>query len=218
MCLFPAANSSSKKQMYDKLHPVSVTGTFIANKATSTVENSWCGDDTETQNHFELKQLNNFIEVIDILLMKRIVADFRAYRKYLEEDFEYMVDKLSYKGTAICKPDTLNGLTRMSFNIKLSNDGFLYSARTTVKVLHDNIQRHKHNDWCFLAKEEANQLVAGRRIAAELIGKVDTTQFFYNEHVNRVDLKYFNANTQDYVCITFEPGYPEVSFADMWLD
>jgi len=218
------SNGCSSKKM--KLYTTLYGGTNVVEmkkKILSHVENSKFRKDKELTSNSDLSHLNLSIEAVltdeNITTMKNIAKNFLTERIYTEETFRYSFDGLHYKGTIICKTENLaGGLKVMSYNLKLSNDGFLYSCRSDLQVHRNNIRRHNHGDWCLLDIGSCRKFQDGSKLANIILGRPDKTQTFYNEHNNRVDLKYIDSCSKNAMCITFEPGYPENDFEDVWLD
>jgi hypothetical protein len=210
-------DSSSEKKMYDLIHR-SGSGTLDKHPTLPAESTEFS---SEFSDHFKLSKLDECIRATldqHESLLLTIFDEFRADRRYMVEDLHYTVDKLNYKGQVVCCQD--RSYNSVYFNIKLSNDGFLYSDVSKMNVARGPVKRHNHNRWFMLHRRELDSFPFAEKFAVRVLKGVAPlkVQLFYNTEQSRVDLKFLNESTDETVTYTFEPGYPENDYEDLWFD
>lgn len=131
----------------------------------------------------------------------------------------YEFDKLHYRATLELSvfrgPD---GCLHVTFNLRLSNDGFLYPPSGELqKMKSTTVEHHNSARWYLLHRDELSKLPRVVELAKNVLGTSETPKcsLFYNEAIQRMDLKFKFEDKG--VCIQFEPGYPETYFdEDLW--
>jgi hypothetical protein len=149
------------------------------------------------------------------------IADFDGSFKK-STDYRYIVDNLTYRATLLCVPFTLeDGRVTYNFNIKLSNDGFLYPPNSELTIFRGPLKRHDSSHWYQLDKKERNKFSCAESFARKVLpgGKHVISQFYYNRTDQRMDIKFLERDSGTAVIFTFEPGYPEDDdFEDHWFE
>ena len=111
---------------------------------------------------------------------------------------------------------------KRTLNVKLSNDGYLYSKNEEWNTFKNNIRRHDGDRrWCALDKTEVIQWFQPLISFAQ--SYLESThikcQAFHIYYVDRIDFGAYCADTNESLTVTYEPWSPFVDFEeDFWIE
>ena len=136
---------------------------------------------------------------------------FNMYRKH---KFSYYHNNTCYVASICTK--TFKDIS--IFHIKLANDNFFYTDNFESNS--DFIGRNGLKTWYRLnskyVKEIKDILLY---VSDKLESKIIKVNLYYKFEDKKMDIKFFNSDTNKCIVISFEPGYPEVEFSqDAWTD
>ncbi|KAJ3220551.1 hypothetical protein HK099_004217 [Clydaea vesicula] len=148
---------------------------------------------------------NNANSVIEILNLKNI-------------NF-YINDSLIWKTDAIVQSVKFENKFFLTTSLKFSNDEFLYPELSKFQSLRKEIKRHRSDSWCLLEKKEYEGKFDNiSKWARDFFNSEIETQFFYNFELERINFIFKKKGVEfgDKLNVTFEPGYPENDFVEVW--
>ncbi|KAJ3380409.1 hypothetical protein HDU92_005984 [Lobulomyces angularis] len=159
---------------------------------------------------------NNANSVIEILNLKNIVRNASVYKK---QEFLYKYDSLIWKTDAILQSVKFENKFFLTTSLKFSYDGFLYPESSKFQSLRKEIKRHRSDSWCLLEKKEYEGKFDNiSKWARDFFNSEIETQFFYNFELERINFIFKKKGVEfgDKLNVTFEPGYPENDFVEVW--
>jgi len=124
----------------------------------------------------------------------------------------YDYDNYTYRSTvASIKVDGV-----VQFEIKLSNDGFIYPSRDTLSLNDTYFSRnthHKRTGWARLSDETVKthfaSILAGAKSIMGAMDELIDGKVLYHEFQERVDFLFQRRDGSARILISYEPGYPE---------
>jgi hypothetical protein len=150
-----------------------------------------------------------------------VEAAFVGYddKNSIQKSFFYQYDCLLYRAEISVVPTMYKGYLNHSYNMRFSNDGFLYLPDSVHGVDRTGIERHHGSNWSRLQHAQIRKLPVVTDFAEQLLGSGYGTMFFYSFELQRMDVKFVSKRRNRCLTFSFEPGYPaEDSFEDYWFE
>jgi hypothetical protein len=151
-------------------------------------------------------------------VVQQVFCDYDGINS-IERKYLYTFDSLLYQVDVSVLPTSYKGYLNQSYNLRFSNDGFLYLPDTDYAQMKSGIKRHHGENWSSLQPSQCHQLPAILCFVTLLLGTDYGIQFFYCQSLQRMDLKFINRQRNRCLTFSFEPGYPaQDSFEDYWFE
>ena len=164
---------------------------------------------------FKLSEIDDIFSDA-LIYLNNFERKFNMFELIQPSTFIYLHRKIRYLGTIyIDNFENHLGQSIRNLNIKLSNDGFVYTNK--VNAFRENIERHSSKTWCLLDREYNDEFDSILKWCKKKLNCKSRVKIFYNFKEERLDIKVFGNNKRT-ITITFEPGYPEIDFDDEWFE
>jgi hypothetical protein len=113
-----------------------------------------------------------------------VEAAFVGYddKNSIQKSFFYQYDCLLYRAEISVVPTMYKGYLNHSYNMRFSNDGFLYLPDSVHGVDRTGIERHHGSNWSRLQHAQIRKLPVVTDFAEQLLGSGYGTMFFI--HLN----------------------------------
>lgn len=163
-----------------------------------------------------LKRLGDIFEVFytqNQEPIKKNIADEGLYQSTTTYPYYYRFDELTWKATITYNFYFLRGVAFKSIDIKLANDGFIYTLDYCGQS-HPHY-RHGRGDWYNLLSSEHDKLGSVFQFAKTFGANVEP-KIYYNHSYDRLDIQFKDVQTKKSVSVCFEYGHPDHDFDDIW--
>jgi hypothetical protein len=157
---------------------------------------------------------SNCQSFIDRVCERVLATDDKYPFSSVSYDVYFDFEKLLWKGEIERNDFSFEGIKFKGVDIKLINDGFIY----THQDLDDNLTKCDIGSWHSLLADVISQSFPAVLEFAKRIGLSNKSPFFYRFNAGRLDI-----HTKDFVnrlslSVTYDHGSPTYDFDDYWED